>query len=679
MSSKVRKYFLPISLFLIVATTYIHNLSRGVYGGDTGDFIAASTVMGIAHPPGYPLFTFLGFLLTRIDIFNPAFMVGLVAALSSATSVVVFYLISLKLVKSKLISFISSLFLAFNLLFWFYAEIAEVFSLNVLLSLILIYLGILFAEKKDKKLFFLLSFFVGLSLTNHHTVVLIFPSVFLIIFPQIKKIFKKSKDLFFSFLFFLLGFSIYLYVPIASFFNPPVNWVPVNSIESFLRLFLRADYGTFNAGPFGTTTIAERLVGLDTYFRYLLTQFTIPSVILIILGLIYAFRVNKKIFTAFLLAFILSGPLFLGYAGFPLINAFFIGINERFFLLSSVVILLFLPFGLLSVGKIVNKIFKKNTYEKLFIGIFLIVPLSLFYYNFPKTDLSKITIGDDFAYDYLATLPKDSLFLVGGDTPLLNTWYIHYGLGYRKDITIVNLNQTKTDTYYNSQKDEYLKKFPKDEKDQNLRLKVIKYIAQKRPVYSSEAIAPASGFEKIRWVPYGLVNKFFSEKDTLPSQDEYSKDTSRIWDSLKYFKNLEKQEKYLARNSLILSDIPSAYANALLLTGNYILAEYENKNSALSFFISAQKTAPNFYKSYQVLGIYYFTEKDCNKAKNNLLKALDIYPFDKGLYYFLYANYTSCFNDKKSADGIVKEYKEMFNSDFFKDVKKQLEELNKND
>jgi tetratricopeptide (TPR) repeat protein len=140
---------------------------------------------------------------------------------------------------------------------------------------------------------------------------------------------------------------------------------------------------------------------------------------------------------------------------------------------------------------------------------------------------------------------------------------------------------------------------------------------------------------------------------------------------------LEKQEKYLARNSLILSDIPSAYANALLLTGNYILSEYENKNSALSFFITAQKTAPNFYKGYQVLGIYYFTEKDCKSAQKNLLKAIEIYPFDRGLYYFLYANYTSCFNDKKSADIVVKDYNKIFNADFFKDVKEQLKNLDK--
>lgn len=677
MSSKIRKHFLPIIIFIFVSFIYIHNLSRGVYGGDTGDFISAALVMGVAHPPGYPLFTLLGFLLSRFNIVTPAFMVGLIATFSSSLSVVVFYLLSLKLTKSKLVSVISSFILSFNLLFWFYAEMAEVFSLNILLSLILILLSIQFLEKKKIKYFYALSFFVGLSLTNHHTVVLIFPSIFIIIFRELFKIIKKPKNVLNSFLFFLAGFSVYLYVPIASFFNPPVNWIPVNDVQSFLRLFLRSDYGTFNAGPFFAASLSERIAGLSIYFKYLITQFTIPTVLLILTGLIYSFKTNRKISIAILIAFLLSGPIFIGYAGFPLINAFFIGINERFFLLSSVIVLLFVPFGLIGIGKITNKIFKKNTYEKLFIGIFIIIPLSLFYYNFPKTDLSNITMGDDFAYDYLSSLPKNSLFLVGGDTPLLNSWYIHYGLNYRKDITIVNINQTKTDNYYNKEKEEYLAKNPKDVNDPNLRLKLIKYISQKRPVYSSETLPVVGSFEKVRWVPYGLVNKFFQESDKLPTQEEYFKENSKVWDNLKYFKNLEKQEKYLARGSLILSDIPSAYANSLLLTGNYVLEQYENKDSAEAFFLSAQKTAPNFYRSYQILGVYYFSEKECDKAKDYLKKAIEIYPFDTDVYYFLYSTYTSCLSDKKSADNLVKDYNSTFKSDFFKDVTKKFKDLNK--
>lgn len=676
MSSKfsyMRKLLIPLLLFFFTLSIYIHNLSRSVYGGDTGDFISASVVMGVPHPPGYPLFTLIGFLLTRINIFTPAFMVGLIASFSSALAIVMFYLISLKLTKNALASFISSLVLAFNFIFWFYAEIAEVFSLNVLFVLILIFLAILFSEKKKKMYFFVLSFFVGLSLTNHQTIILIFPAILMICFSEFIKLIKIPKNLLLSLLFFALGFCVYLYVPIASFHNPPVNWIKVDDLDSFLRLILRRDYGTFNAGPFPPADLFERIAVLKIFFGNLIAQLTIPSALLILAGLIYSFKKNKKIFVAILLGFLLSGPLFIGYASFPLLSAFFIGVNERFMLMSLVVILLFLPFGLMATGEITNKIFRKKTYEKLFIGIFILIPISLFYYNFPKTDLSNITAGDDFAYDYMSFLPNNSLLLIGGDTPLLNTWYIHYALNYRKDVKLMNLNTLKEEDYYNQQKQEYLKNNPKDLSSPNLKLRVFEYIAQKRPVYASEPIKPVGKFEKISWVPYGLVSRLFLEKEALPKESRYFSQTAYIWDNLKYFKNLKKQEKYLSLRSAGISDISSQYANSLLLTGNYVLSQYNNKNSALAFFTSAQKTSPGYYRNYLILGIYYFSEKECYQARDNFKKGIETYPFDKDLYFFLYSSYNNCLSDKKSAQKTTQEYKKVFGTDFFKDLQEDIE------
>ncbi len=672
MSSKIHKYILPILLFVFLLILYIHNLSRSVYGGDSGDFISTAIVMGVPHPPGYPLFTLLGFLLTRINILTPAFMVGFISAFSSALSVVIFYLISLKLTKNKLASFIASLVLAFNFQFWFYSEIAEVFTLNILLCLVLIYLAILFYGTKRKIYFFAISFFVGLSLTNHHTAVLIFPSVAIISFKEFLKFVKDRHNLIKAFALFLLGFSVYLYVFIASFFHPVINWVPVSDWDSFLRLFLRKDYGTFNAGPFLVGGSFERLTVIRLYFKEIIGQLTIPSILLILAGFIFYFKNNKIIFSALLLGFLLSGPLFIGYAGFPLTNAFLVGVSERFIILSLVIILLFLPFGLIVVGNLISKIFKKNTYEKLFIGLFLIIPFSLFYYNFPKTDLSKITIGDDFAYDYLSFLPKNSFLILGGDTPLLNTWYVHYGLNYRKDVEVININQLKYNKYYTEQRSEYLKNNPKEESNVNLKIKIFEYIAKKRPVFAYDSINPVGKFEKISWVPYGLVNKLFLATDILPPKKDYFSQTTAIWDNLRYFKNLKKQENYLSLGSAGISGIPFQYANSLLLTGNYVLSQYQDKNSALAFFDSAKKLSPGYYKSYQILGVYYLSEKECHKAKDNLKKAIEIYPFGRDLYYFLYYAYNNCLKDKNSANKVIADYKNIFKSDFFKDIEKEI-------
>ena len=40
----------PLILFLFTFAIYVHNLSAGVYGGDSGDFLSAIAVKGVPHP-----------------------------------------------------------------------------------------------------------------------------------------------------------------------------------------------------------------------------------------------------------------------------------------------------------------------------------------------------------------------------------------------------------------------------------------------------------------------------------------------------------------------------------------------------------------------------------------------------------------------------------------------------
>ena len=54
----------PIALFLIAFSTYFWTLAPTITwrndGADGGDLIAAAYTLGIAHPPGYPVYVVLG-------------------------------------------------------------------------------------------------------------------------------------------------------------------------------------------------------------------------------------------------------------------------------------------------------------------------------------------------------------------------------------------------------------------------------------------------------------------------------------------------------------------------------------------------------------------------------------------------------------------------------------------
>lgn len=674
MASKFKKYFPPIFLFLFVFLLYLHNLSRSVYGGDVGDLVTAAKVMGVAHPPGYPLFTFVGFLFTRINFISPAFMVGLISVFSSALAVLIYYFLSLQFTKNKFIALVSSFVLAFNYLFWFYAEIAEVFALNNLLIVLLIFLGFMYYKYRKEKILYALSFFIGLSFTNHQTIILIYPSLLILVLANYKKIFKKPKFVIKNILFLLSGFLVYLYIPIAASFTPIVNWDRVSDLKSFLRLLLRQDYGTFKAGAFEAPTFVQRVIILKTYFSDIILQLTLPVVLLNILGVFYLFLKDKRLFISLLLAFVISGPLFIGYAGFPLLGSFFIGVYERFFVMSVVLLMMFFPFGLLFFAEIVNKIFRKKSFQNLFIGIFLIIPISLFYYNFPKTDLHKITIGDDLAYDLISSLPKNSILFLSGDTMLFNAWYVHYALNFRQDVRIINLKGLAGDVYFEKQISDYKNAHPKEKADKDLPIRVILELFKTYPVFSYEAFQPSKG-KKLIWVPYGLTSKLVKSEGDIKYKEDFTKENLLIWSKFRFLKG--KNRNNLALGSLTISEIPSIYANAMLSLGNFYFTKYEDKQTAYEFYLKAKNVDPSYHKTYEVLSIYYSDINDCKKVDENLQKAIGIYPFEKISYMILYSNYKNCFKDTKKANEVVKTYNKLFQTDFFKDAKIKADDLNK--
>ena len=103
-----------LGIFGSTLTIYILTLSRSVYFGDSGEFIALAKTLGIAHPPGYPLYTMLAHLFTYLPFGTLAFRVNLFSAVTSSLTVVVVYFICLKLTKNRLAPTSASLFLAYN-------------------------------------------------------------------------------------------------------------------------------------------------------------------------------------------------------------------------------------------------------------------------------------------------------------------------------------------------------------------------------------------------------------------------------------------------------------------------------------------------------------------------------------------------------------------------------------
>jgi hypothetical protein len=660
-----KKYLIPLFLFVLTLFLYSHNLSQSVYGGDVGDFVTAASVMGVPHSSGYPLIVLLGFLLTRIHLFTPAFMVGLISVFSASIAVTLFYLFSLSLIKNKFIALISALVLAFNYLFWFYAEIAEVFALNNLFVVAIMFLAYLYYQKKNIKYLYVLGLVTGLSLTNNYIIAFLFPSALMLILVNYKQILLKPMVLVKGLLCFALGLLIIFYIPFASLHNPPLDWANIKNLRSFLDFIFRKDYGYLGVGTTPDLNLAQRILILKNYFSSLIFQLTIPTMVIVFTGAIALFKKNKLLLASFILAFFLSGPFFISILGLGFTRNFDVGIYERFFSMSSVVILFFFPPGLKLITDFLSSLFKKNTFRNLFIAVFLIIPLLLFKHNFEKTNLHNIWIGDNIGYDYLASLPKNSYLFMLSDISIFNTWYVKYVLNFRSDVTLLNSVGTP-----NLEKitGAYKKQFPKDAKNPDLIIKVLTNLSKMSPVFTTNPLQPQKG-QKLIWMPYGIVFKLvISEKD-IPDEKSFLKLENDIWDK---FKNSNFERNTLSLGSLTIAEIPRFYSNAIVAEAGFLIKHYNDQKLAQLLYQKAILIDEHNPDAYVGLASYQSLKQQCGLAEKNLKLAMGIDPFNSYSHLLLYANYKYCFKDSKKANQVAKEYKQIFRKDLVNEFEKGL-------
>ncbi len=161
---------------------------------DCGEFIACADILGIPHPPGYPLFSLIGrFAILMPWPFDAAVSVNLVSVISSAAAVFVAYWLIIRFIIGfetvletlwerlglAVGAFSGSLIMAFSSTFWDNAIEAECYGLAMMLMLILSYLLLMWANNIGKpgggKLMVAIAYLAFLSIGIHLTSFLVIP------------------------------------------------------------------------------------------------------------------------------------------------------------------------------------------------------------------------------------------------------------------------------------------------------------------------------------------------------------------------------------------------------------------------------------------------------------------------------------------------------------------------
>lgn len=672
------RYILPFFIFLFTFLIYIHHLSPSVYGGDVGDFVTAAFVKGVPHPSGYPLFTILAILFTYLPFtFSVVLKIGLISVISASATVVILYFLINTLTKNRIAACFGGLTLAFVYPFWLYAELAEVFAFTYLFFILLFSLAILFHLKKERKFLYLLSFFSGLSLANHEVTLLLFPSLLFLVVATDRKIFLKPVLLFQCLLLFLCGLLPYGYIPIAASRNPLVNWDNAVTLQNFLHLVLRRDYGNWIYQP-DPDYIGKIILPLVTYFSYFFIEFSPILLFLNIFGMIYLWKKKMKtILIASLCAIFFTGPFFFTYGSIPVSGKFTIGVFERFYVISGLYIIFLSSFGVIFCSELLQKRLSyfnagfrnKKKYQILFPLLFLIVPTIFFIRNFSKTDLHDVWIGDNYARHMLMTPPKKSIFLVRTDNAAFNVLYMHVVNGIRPDISVhLPLIQSIRDNDFLK---EYAQISQEDKNNSyvNMYLKTAMRVSKRRPFFSSVMIQfdNASPSAKIDWIPYGLLYKLADDSDRNMSKNDYFMKQKKIWDNFS-LKEIQEKKPSVQR-SLLLSDIIASYVYSAIFTGNYLVEHYNDLELAKYFYQKAIDIDPENEIGYEGIGIYYLRKDRCLEAKKYFSEMLKINQWSRAAYERIYLTEKYCFKNNKGAESVTKKYQSVFHSSFEKEFK----------
>ncbi len=637
-------------LFFILFKYQIHNL----FGGDSAEFVLNSQTWSIGHPPGYPFYTFLSNIFYQLLFFLPEyFRLNLLSILPTILTVILLYFFIKKEIKNSLIASFSSFLYAVLFPVWLYSEVPEVFALNNLIIVTLTYFILLYLKKQKNSYKFFIFFLLGLIFSHHHTAILFIPGWFYLI----KKKFKLFiKSFWHSFIFFLLGLSFYIYAPIASFFNPPLDYENAKTIEGIFRLITRASYGTFKAYTGSTTNFLNQFFNLFSLIIYLLQDFRVIGFLIIILGFFYLKIKNKDLFI-FILTTLFCQLFFLFYSNFPTTTDFILAIFERFLIPIYLLFIILFAYGLLLIKNSIYRLQKKYITNQLlakltkqFVYLFTAGYLFIiFYSNYTVIKyLPNVNQFDVLAKNILDTVPKNGVLSTSSDSTSFTTYYYYFVKKYRPDIKLVFFGLLNRDYYLEKIK----KKYPQFNLHLTKNDLINSFIEKNNKLYNFYLEAPQSTGV---WLPYGLLWKYYPTKDLANKDiDRVIEINYHLWKNVYKIPLLSKE----TINILHLKAIRNHYIDRLINFINLLIQE-KRYDQALEFLNTIEKKYDRNNKNAVSLLIkVYVLKKQCLQASvyeqqfKNLLDETKIDDLTSILYYYYYC-------DKKNKN--VNRYLKIYN------------------
>ncbi|CAG5114902.1 unnamed protein product [Candidula unifasciata] len=451
-----------VAAFVVLTATfavYLKCLHPSLPGGDSGELIVAAYEVGVAHPPGYPLFTLLSQLfICCIPVGSVAWKVNLLSACCGALCAFVVYLLIYRLTVSHSSSLLGACLFSFSRLTWTWSVSAEVFSLNNLLVACLMLVAVKFdgAEQESLVQWALMGSFVcGLCLSNQHTsVVYVAVMVPWALYRLWKNqhltpavIVKLTVAL-------MCGLLPYIYLPVAAHMHiARWTWGDQRTLMGFLTHLLRMEYGTWDLlknhtgqglfpGLFSVTYASHCATHLtcfptvaDTRQTWLLLCFT-SRWLKKLFSHCCRYKTNMVVVMFYIMLFLYL-VFFCWRANLDIKDPLLFRVVERFWMQADLVVIVLASVTFSDICRIIGNSWNIDRLPLDMILVLAVIGSHLSNKQLWNTcDHSSNFVVHDFAVQTLQTFPSQAIVLTKGDLPSNSFRYFHLCENIRPDLTV---------------------------------------------------------------------------------------------------------------------------------------------------------------------------------------------------------------------------------------------------
>jgi hypothetical protein len=454
------------ALFVVLLAIYGLTACRTVGPGDSGELTVVLSTWSVAHPPGFPLLSLLGNLVSSLPHpGEPAFILNLLSALLGALACAALVLAVAVMSGSAGAGFVAGLALGVSPIFWRYCLVIEVFSLNAFLaSLLLLFLAVFLRRLQEKRPVLwplpASALIMSAVVTHQPTLVLIAGPLLLTYIALVPSLVRAGierhrlrRAVLASVACAAAGLLPLFYLPLAARLDPPLNWGNVRDLSGFTRFFLRSDFGTGtliapaitvhqvlehgeSASPLGFRHYRLFWASIPDGFGW-------PFTLSILAGAVWAV-LRARPLALILLLFLAALTLFFARVNTPVVPLY-VGISQAFYLLPQLVLALF---GGLGLAALLGWSVRFHPRAPVAIAaIVAIATAAILPARWREFDMSRNTFTRDFGANLMAGMPEGALVLSDGDLFRNSFHYQQACLGRRPDLTLVEQNMMLLEWY----------------------------------------------------------------------------------------------------------------------------------------------------------------------------------------------------------------------------------------